>query len=162
MYNRHTELLIAITYYNEDKVLTARTLHGVMQNIRDIVNLKKSEFWNKGGPAWQKIVCTLVFDGIDPCDKNTLDLLATVGIYQDGIMKRSVDGRETVAHIVSLHGLNDSPKPIISFISHESRIIYVDSLTISSLNTPLNSLLPPTNNWSGPRVTRQAISPLSR
>lgn len=101
MYNRHTELLIAITYYNEDKVLTARTLHGVMQNIRDIVTLKKSEFWNKGGPAWQKIVVTLVFDGIDPCDKNTLDLLATVGIYQDGIMKRSVDGRETVAHIVS-------------------------------------------------------------
>ncbi|KAJ5998312.1 hypothetical protein N7451_006122 [Penicillium sp. IBT 35674x] len=99
MYNRHTELLIAITYYNEDKVLTARTLHGVMQNIRDIVTLKKSEFWNKGGPAWQKIVVTLVFDGIDPCDKNTLDLLATVGIYQDGIMKRSVDGRETVAHI---------------------------------------------------------------
>ncbi|KAK5788051.1 hypothetical protein VI817_010547 [Penicillium citrinum] len=99
MYNRHTELLIAITYYNEDKVLTARTLHGVMQNIRDIVNLKKSEFWNKGGPAWQKIVCSLVFDGIDPCDKNTLDMLATIGIYQDGIMKRSVDGRETVAHI---------------------------------------------------------------
>ncbi|OJJ40041.1 hypothetical protein ASPWEDRAFT_189665 [Aspergillus wentii DTO 134E9] len=99
MYNRHTELLIAITYYNEDKVLTARTLHGVMQNIRDIVNLKKSEFWNKGGPAWQKIAVCLVFDGIDPCDKNTLDLLATVGVYQDGIMKKSVDGTETVAHI---------------------------------------------------------------
>lgn len=102
MYNRHTELLIAITYYNEDKVLTARTLHGVMQNIRDIVNLKKSEFWNKGGPAWQKIVVCLVFDGIDPCDKGTLDLLATVGIYQDGVMKKDIDGKETVAHIVSL------------------------------------------------------------
>ncbi|KAL4944279.1 chitin synthase B [Aspergillus oleicola] len=99
MYNRHTELLIAITYYNEDKTLTARTLHGVMQNIRDIVNLKKSEFWNKGGPAWQKIVVCLVFDGIDPCDKDTLDVLATVGIYQDGVMKRDVDGKETVAHI---------------------------------------------------------------
>jgi chitin synthase len=49
MYNRHTELLIAVTYYNEDKTLTSRTLHGVMQNIRDIVNIKKSEFWNKGG-----------------------------------------------------------------------------------------------------------------
>ena len=102
MYNRHTELLIAITYYNEDKVLTTRTLHGVMQNVRDIVNLKKSEFWNKGGPAWQKIVVSLVFDGIDPCDKNTLDVLATLGIYQDGVMKRDVDGRETVAHIVSV------------------------------------------------------------
>jgi Chitin synthase. len=101
MYNRHTELLIAITYYNEDKNLTARTLHGVMQNIRDIVNLKKSEFWNKGGPAWQKIVVALVFDGIDPCDKDTLDVLATVGIYQDGVMKRDVDGKETLAHIVS-------------------------------------------------------------
>ncbi|KAI9813272.1 MAG: Chitin synthase, class 2 [Pycnora praestabilis] len=99
MYNRHTELLIAVTYYNEDKVLTARTLHGVMQNIRDIVNLKKTEFWNKGGPAWQKIVVCLVFDGIDPCDKETLDVLATVGIYQDGVMKRDVDGKETVAHI---------------------------------------------------------------
>lgn len=101
MYNRPTELLIAITYYNEDKILTARTLHGVMQNIRDIVNLKKSEFWNKGGPAWQKIVVCLVFDGIDPCDKGTLDLLATIGIYQDGVMKRDIDGKETVAHIVS-------------------------------------------------------------
>lgn len=99
MYNRHTELLIAITYYNEDKTLTARTLHGAMQNIREIVNLKKSEFWNKGGPAWQKIVVCLVFDGIDPCDKGTLDVLATIGIYQDGIMKRDIDGKETVAHI---------------------------------------------------------------
>jgi hypothetical protein len=100
MYNRHTELLIAITAYNEDKVLTARTLHGVMQNIRDIVNLKKSEFWNKGGPAWQKIVVCLVFDGIDPCDKGTLDLLATIGVYSDGIMKKDIDGKETTAHIV--------------------------------------------------------------
>ncbi|CAM1500735.1 Fc.00g098970.m01.CDS01 [Cosmosporella sp. VM-42] len=99
MYNRHTELLIAITYYNEDKVLVARTLHGVMQNIRDIVNLKKSTFWNKGGPAWQKIVVCLVFDGIEKADKETLDLLATVGIYQDGVIKKDVDGKETVAHI---------------------------------------------------------------
>ena len=99
MYNRHTELLIAITYYNEDKVLLGRTLHGVMQNIRDIVNLKKSTFWNKGGPAWQKIVVCLVFDGIEKADKNTLDVLATIGVYQDGVIKRDVDGKETVAHI---------------------------------------------------------------
>ncbi len=99
MYNRHTELLIAITYYNEDKLLMARTLHGVMQNIRDIVNLKKSTFWNKGGPAWQKIVVCFVFDGIDKADKQTLDVLATVGVYQDGVVKKDVNGKETVAHI---------------------------------------------------------------
>ncbi|KAF4960173.1 hypothetical protein FGADI_1192 [Fusarium gaditjirri] len=99
MYNRHTELLIAITYYNEDKVLLARTLHGTMQNIRDIVNLKRSKFWNKGGPAWQKIVVCLVFDGIDKVDKNVFDVLATIGIYQDGVLKKDVNGKETVAHI---------------------------------------------------------------
>jgi len=99
MYNRHTELLIAITYYNEDKVLLSRTLHGVMQNIRDIVNLKKSTFWNKGGPAWQKIVVCLVFDGIEKADKNVLDVLATIGVYQDQIIKKKVDQLETVAHI---------------------------------------------------------------
>lgn len=55
MYDRHTELLIAVTYYNEDKTLTARTLHGVMKNINDIVKMKNSSFWNKGGAAWQKM-----------------------------------------------------------------------------------------------------------
>ncbi|CAM1507663.1 Fc.00g073040.m01.CDS01 [Cosmosporella sp. VM-42] len=99
MYNRHTELLIAITYYNEDKVLLTRTLHGVMQNIRDIVKLKRSAFWHKGGPAWQKIVVCLVFDGIGKVDANVFDVLATMGIYQDGVIKKDVNGKETVAHI---------------------------------------------------------------
>ncbi|KAJ5646223.1 hypothetical protein N7490_002595 [Penicillium lividum] len=99
MYSRHTELMIGINCKSENKVLTARTLHGVMQNIRDITSLRKSKFWNQGGPAWQKIVCCMIFDGIDPCDKNTLDVLATIGVYQEGVMKKSVDGRETVAHI---------------------------------------------------------------
>lgn len=99
LYQRNTELLIAVTYYNEDKVLTARTLHGVMQNIRDICNDKKSKFWNNDSPAWENIVVCLVFDGIDPCDKGTLDLLATIGIYQDQIMKGEINGKKPTAHI---------------------------------------------------------------
>lgn len=111
MYNRHTELFIAITYFCEDKRMLSRSLHSVMQNIRDIALLRKSEFWNEGGPAWQKIVVCLLFDGIEPCDKETLDVLATVGVYQDGIMKKDVDGRETVAHIVS------APVPYLELLS---------------------------------------------
>lgn len=99
MYNRHTELLVSITYYNENKAMMSRTLHSVMRNIQEIVNLKKTEFWNRGGPAWQKIVVCIVCDGIDPCDKEVLDVLATVGVFQDGVMKKDVDGKETVAHI---------------------------------------------------------------
>jgi hypothetical protein len=98
-----------------------------MTNIRDIVNLKKSEFWNKGGPAWQKIVVCLVFDGIDPCDKDTLDVLATIGVYQDGVMKKDVDGKETIAHIVSFA---------------DYLAVFLHALNAFSLNTRLSSLLP--------------------
>ncbi|KAI0017126.1 glycosyltransferase family 2 protein [Xylariomycetidae sp. FL0641] len=101
MCNRHTELLIAVTYYNEDKVLFARTMHGVMQNIRSICNLKKSTFWNKNGAPWEKIVVCLVFDGAEKADKNVLDVLATLGVYQDDVIKNKdkVGGKDTTAHI---------------------------------------------------------------
>ncbi|KAJ2931569.1 hypothetical protein H1R20_g5411, partial [Candolleomyces eurysporus] len=103
MYNRETELLIAVTSYNEDKILYARTLHGVMLNIRDIAKTRQSKYWKKhaeeGRPAWQKITVALIVDGLEAMDKSVLDILATIGVYQDGIMKKDVDGKETVAHI---------------------------------------------------------------
>ncbi|KAF9043751.1 putativechitin synthase [Hymenopellis radicata] len=85
LYQRQTEILVAVTSYNEDKTLYARTLHGVMSN--------------NGSPGWQKIVVALVVDGLEAMDKSVLDVLATVGVYQDGVMKRQVDGKSTVAHI---------------------------------------------------------------
>ncbi|KAG6814208.1 Chitin synthase, class 1 [Tricholoma furcatifolium] len=102
-YNRETELLIAVTSYNEDKTLYARTLHGVMLNIRDICKTKQSKYWRRhteeGNPAWQKITVALIVDGLEPMDKSVLDILATVGVYQDGVMKKQIDGKDTVAHI---------------------------------------------------------------
>lgn len=102
-YERETELLITLTYYNEDRSLLTRTLHSVMQNIRDLCHHRSSAYWGQfqhtPQPAWQRIVVALVFDGIDPCDKQTLDVLATIGVYQDGLMKREVNGQETVAHL---------------------------------------------------------------
>lgn len=103
LYNRQTELLIAITSYNEDKTLYARTLHGVMLNIRDICKTKASKYWRRsaeeGVPGWQKICVVLVVDGLEAMDKSVLDILATVGVYQDGVMKKEIDGKETVGHI---------------------------------------------------------------
>lgn len=102
-YGRQTELLIAVTSYNEDKVLYTRTLHGVMLNIRDICKTKASKYWRgsaeSGQPAWTKITVALICDGLEPMDKGVLDVLATIGIYQDGVMKKQVDGKDTVAHI---------------------------------------------------------------
>ncbi|KAF8724402.1 hypothetical protein AX14_008855 [Amanita brunnescens Koide BX004] len=103
MSNRETEVLIAVTSYNEDKTLYARTLHGIMLNIRDICKTKQSKFWRsdaeEGTPGWKKITVALVVDGLEPMDKSVLDILATVGVYQDGVMKKKVDGKDTVAHI---------------------------------------------------------------
>jgi chitin synthase len=103
MYNCETELLIAITSYNEDKTLYIRTLHGVMLNIRNICKTKQSKYWRhsaeKGIPGWQKITVALIVDGLEPMDKTVLDILATVGIYQDGVMKKQVDNIDTITHI---------------------------------------------------------------
>ena len=103
MYGRQTELLIAVTSYNEDKTLYARTLHGVMLNIRDICKSKSSKYWRRhaeeGVPAWQKICVALIVDGIEPMDKSVTDLLATVGVFQDAVMKKQIDEKPTVAHI---------------------------------------------------------------
>jgi chitin synthase len=103
MYNRETELLIAVTSYNEDKTLYSRTLHGVMLNIRDICRTKQSKYWRRsaeeGVPGWQKITVALIVDGLEPMDKTVLDILATVGVYQDGVMKKQVDDKDTVAHL---------------------------------------------------------------
>lgn len=103
LYNRETELLIAVTSYNEDKILYARTLHGVMLNIRDICKTKQSKYWKRsaeeGQPGWQRITVALIVDGLEAMDKSVLDLLATVGVYQDGVMKKDIDGKPTVAHM---------------------------------------------------------------
>lgn len=103
-YGRKTELLIAVTSYNEDKILYTRTLHGVMLNIRDICKTKASKYWQDSArsgqqPSWSKITVALICDGLEPMDKSVLDVLATIGIYQDGVMKKQVDGKDTVAHI---------------------------------------------------------------
>ena len=84
MYNRQTELLIAVTSYNEDKTLYARTLHGVMINIRDICKTKQSKYWRRqaeeGNPGWKRITVALIVDGLEAMDKSVLDILATIGL----------------------------------------------------------------------------------
>jgi len=67
-----------------------------MKNIRTICNQTTSSFWNRDTPAWKKIVVCLLFDGIDPCDPGALDVLQTIGVFQDGLLKRDIDGKTTV------------------------------------------------------------------
>jgi chitin synthase len=80
-----------------------------MLNIRDICNTKVSKFWRtqaeEGRPPWQRITVALIADGIGPMDKSVLDLLSTIGVYQDAVIKKDIDGKPVQAHIfeVCLH-----------------------------------------------------------
>src|SRR5689334_5455241 len=73
--NRHTELMVGITYYNEEKSLLCRSLHSIITACRSIQTRKRHDFWNKGGPAWQKLVVCITIDGLRAADRGALDVL---------------------------------------------------------------------------------------
>lgn len=94
---RDTELFICITMYNENEIDFTRTMHGVMRNITHFCSRSKSRTWGKDG--WQKIVVCIVSDGRRKVHPRTLDALAAMGVYQDGIAKNLVNSREVKAHV---------------------------------------------------------------
>ncbi|KAF9159647.1 Chitin synthase, class 2 [Actinomortierella ambigua] len=97
MLNRETELFIVMTMYNEDEILFCRTMHGVMKNISHLCARDRSKTW--GADGWKKIVVCIVADGRYKVSPRVLSVLAMMGVYQDGIAKNHVGGREVQAHL---------------------------------------------------------------
>ncbi|KAI1394355.1 chitin synthase I [Hypoxylon trugodes] len=94
---RHTELFIVITMYNEDDILFARTMIGVLKNIEYMCSRKESKTW--GPDAWKKIVVCVVSDGRAKINPRTRALLSGMGVYQEGIAKQQVNNKDVTAHI---------------------------------------------------------------
>ncbi|KAL2045250.1 hypothetical protein N7G274_002333 [Stereocaulon virgatum] len=94
---RHTELFIVVTMYNEDEFLFARTMIGVFKNIEHMCSRSSSKTWGK--EAWKKIVVCVVSDGRAKINPRTRAVLAGLGVYQDGIAKQQVSGKDVTAHI---------------------------------------------------------------
>ncbi|KAF9927298.1 Chitin synthase, class 1 [Mortierella alpina] len=97
MWNRETELFIVITMYNEDENLFAETMHGVIKNIRHLVSRTNSKTW--GENSWEKVVVCIVADGRKKCNEKVYHYLAAMGVYQEGVAKREVNGKPVTAHI---------------------------------------------------------------
>jgi hypothetical protein len=93
---RSTEIMIVLTMYNEDDILFARTLRGVLANISYLVSREKG-FWRKS--AWKNIVVCLVSDGRAKLNLRTRALLTLLGVYQDGVARQSVEGKDVKAHL---------------------------------------------------------------
>ena len=94
---RETELFICVTMYNENEINFTRTMHAVMKNISHFCSRSKSRTWGEHG--WQKIVVCIVSDGRQKVHPRTLDALAAMGVYQDGIAKNLVNQKEVQAHV---------------------------------------------------------------
>ncbi|KAF5593785.1 CHS-3 chitin synthase 3 [Fusarium subglutinans] len=97
-YPRHTEILVGITVYNEPKHLLRRTLQSVVQNIWYLNIRTQSKVWGKR--SWTKIVVCILIDGIESVDPGVLDVLTTLGLYQNGLCKRTTEkGEEVTGHL---------------------------------------------------------------
>ncbi|CAG8568844.1 4391_t:CDS:2 [Diversispora eburnea] len=94
---RQTELFIVLTMYNEDEVLFARTFHSVVKNVSHLCSRDRSRVWGKDG--WKKVVVCVVSDGRQKINRRTLAYLAAIGVYQDGVAKTKVRGKDVTAHI---------------------------------------------------------------
>ncbi len=94
---RQTELFIVVTMYNEDEILFARTMIGVLKNVEYMCKRNESKTWGKD--AWKKIVVCVVSDGRAKINPRTKALLAGMGVYQEGIAKQQVNGKDVTAHI---------------------------------------------------------------
>jgi chitin synthase len=94
---RETELFICVTMYNENEISFTRTMHGIMRNIANFCSRTKSRTWGKDG--WQKIVVCIIADGRQKVHPRTLNALAALGVYQDGIAKNVVNNKPVTAHV---------------------------------------------------------------
>ncbi|KAL3475287.1 chitin synthase-domain-containing protein [Aspergillus californicus] len=94
---RETELFICVTMYNEDESHFTRTMHGIMRNISHFCSRAKSRTWGKDG--WKKIVVCIISDGRKKVHPRTLNALAALGVYQEGIAKNQVNQKQVNAHV---------------------------------------------------------------
>lgn len=84
----------------EDEVLFARTMRGVMANIAHLNNERsRSTVW--GDDGWKKVVVCVVVDGRKVFNPRTRAMLAALGVYQEGIAKNMVGGKAVVCFDVS-------------------------------------------------------------
>lgn len=93
---RTIEIMIVVTIYNEDDILFARTLREVLANIKYLTSRGDST-WDKS--SWKKVVVCIISDGRNKINPRTRALLTLLGAYQEGTAKRSVEGKDVLAHL---------------------------------------------------------------
>jgi len=97
LWKRQIEMAVVMTCYNEDEVLFDNTMTSVVKNIQHLQSRSKSKTWGKD--AWKKVLVVIVADGRAKIHPKMLKMLGLMGVYQEGIAKNEVAGRDVQAHI---------------------------------------------------------------
>ncbi|QPG76130.1 hypothetical protein FOA43_003516 [Brettanomyces nanus] len=119
---RETEIVICITMFNENESSLTRTLHAVFKNIAYLSKRKNSNTW--GPNAWKKVVVLIVADGRNKINPGVLQVLAAMGIYQEGIAKSFVNQKEVQAHLFE-YTTQVSIDENLKFVGHETGLVPV-------------------------------------
>ena len=69
----------------------------MFKNIAYMCSRTSSKTWGKD--SWKKIVVCMVSDGRAKINPRTRAVLAGMGVYQDGIAKQQVNGKDVTAHL---------------------------------------------------------------
>ncbi|SCN71349.1 CHS-3 chitin synthase 3 [Fusarium fujikuroi] len=97
-YPRQTEILVGITVYSEPKHLLRRTLQSIVQNLWYLNIRPESRIWGSG--SWTKVVVCILIDGIESVDPGVLDILTSIGLYQNGLCRKTTEqGEEVTGHL---------------------------------------------------------------
>ncbi|KAH8924728.1 glycosyltransferase family 2 protein [Atractiella rhizophila] len=99
-WGRECELLVVGTMYNEDEVLFCRTFNSIVKNAAHLASRTKSKTWGTSStPAWQKMTVVIVSDGRSKVNQRTLKVLGLLGVYQEGVAKDTIAGKDVQAHV---------------------------------------------------------------
>lgn len=93
---RRTELLVAVTMYDEDEILLGQTIQAIMKNLEHLCLQKSSTVWGKD--AWKNVVVCIISDGRRKINQRSLALLAGLGVYQNGIANQKISDKMVIAH----------------------------------------------------------------
>lgn len=96
-YGRETEIVVCVTMYNEDEFAFARTMHGVMKNVANLVKRPRSTAW--GRDSWKKVQVIVVADGRNKVNESVLQLLTATGCYQENLARPYVNDQKVKAHL---------------------------------------------------------------
>jgi chitin synthase len=108
---------MVVTMYNEGPKLFIKTMQGIHNNIRQMMEADPK---NWGPDGWRKVLIVIVSDGRKKINQDTLTLLGLMGAYQQGVMRQYVGERKTTGHLfevttqVNFEGMPESGTELVT------------------------------------------------